>query len=195
MFQGKEKGKEKPTDPHGYGMGTETSPAAQWINDCCVLNIDERPKTLEASKIRKRRNVAEINACDNIRYLKNGKETTGGRCIFKPFRKTVFGHDYAEFEKWYQKETEKQIIRKKFGQMFGFTAEIHFPKPSEDLFAPGWVCDGIENTAPFHHNEVRKNLRIFDPKVEGNWRMVTKADQLCNPAGKKLNPFFSSRTN
>lgn len=82
MFAGKEKGKEKPTDPHGFGMGTETSPAAQWINDCCVLNTDERPENLESVKPtrRRRRNIAENNACANIRYLKNGK-VQGSRTI------------------------------------------------------------------------------------------------------------------
>ena len=65
-------GKENPTDPHGYGMGTETSLAAQWINDCCVLNTDERPENFESQTGRKRRNAAE-NPCANIRYLKDGK--------------------------------------------------------------------------------------------------------------------------
>ena len=56
------------------------------------------------------------------------KETTGGRCVYKAFRGNVYGSYYTKFEKWYEKEAEKQITRKKFGNLFGWKKEIHFPK-------------------------------------------------------------------
>ena len=34
--------KVKPSDPFGYSGGSEAGPGAEWINDCCVLNVDEK---------------------------------------------------------------------------------------------------------------------------------------------------------
>ena len=33
---------EKPTDKNGFGTGVESSPVGSWVNDCCVLNLDEK---------------------------------------------------------------------------------------------------------------------------------------------------------
>ena len=35
---------EKPTGPFGYSLGIELTPEEELINDCCVLNWDEKYK-------------------------------------------------------------------------------------------------------------------------------------------------------
>jgi len=91
-FQGKSTG-EKPTDPFGFSLGVETSPAALWINDCCVLNIDEKPDTgLVSRKARKPKNrknrnrnkrATNFDPCSQIQYSKNGNVVSAGSCEFK----------------------------------------------------------------------------------------------------------------
>ena len=35
--------KDNPSDPFGFTASSDASPGAEWINDCCVLNLDEKP--------------------------------------------------------------------------------------------------------------------------------------------------------
>ena len=83
-FEGIKKG-EKPTDPFGYSLGTETSPAAAWLNDCCVLNLDEKPDDLIISQPSdsKRRRRSTNDPCEQIQIDRNGQVSNAGRCIYK----------------------------------------------------------------------------------------------------------------
>ena len=96
------------------------------------------------------------------------------------------GSDYEKFESWYAKETHTWIVKKEFGKRFGLTEDIYFPKPSKEDYAPGYICNGFKFTAPFSKNPTRRDSRVFDERVEGGWRFITKADQLCNPEGKAI---------
>jgi len=76
-------GGNKPTDPFGYSLGVETSPAALWINDCCVLNIDEKP---DEGLVSRKRRPRTFDPCSTIRVRKNGvegvgKKKGGGKCV------------------------------------------------------------------------------------------------------------------
>lgn len=42
--------KVKPSDPFGFSGGSEAGPGAEWINDCCVLNLDEKPTNTNFGK-------------------------------------------------------------------------------------------------------------------------------------------------
>ena len=70
---------ENPTDPHGIGCGTESSPVGQYLSDCCVLNFDERDEFMQSimRELPSGRNAQKHN-CANMRIKKNGVERIGG---------------------------------------------------------------------------------------------------------------------
>ena len=90
-------GGNKPTDPFGYSLGVETSPAALWINDCCVLNIDEKPD----EGLMSRKSPRTIDPCSLIRVRKNGVESTkaGGQCLEKKAWVSKIGKSYSVLTK------------------------------------------------------------------------------------------------
>ena len=59
------KGGEKTTDPHGYTLGRELSPVGTFINDCCMLNYDEKAKWLEDQNSG---TVEPSNSCSSIKF-------------------------------------------------------------------------------------------------------------------------------
>ena len=99
LFGSKANKKEKPSDPFGFSSGIETGPGPEWINECCILNIDERPKKSRPNRPREieqkdenkvessalQRSLNALQPCATIRYTEdNGKtEKTGGNCVFR----------------------------------------------------------------------------------------------------------------
>ena len=75
---------EKDTDKYGIGCGVESSPHASYLNDCCVLNLDERDGFMQ-SIMRRLPSIRDANApkhnCANMRFKKSGVEMIGsGAC-------------------------------------------------------------------------------------------------------------------
>jgi len=84
----------QPTDPFGYSLGAEATPQAIWINDCCVLNSDEKPdEKLTRAGVR-----SDYNPCASVRFRKNGVEMGAGRCIFKQ----NWGNKMGKILRWNQ---------------------------------------------------------------------------------------------
>jgi len=59
---------EKKTDPNGFTLGVELTPAGVHVTDCCLLNYDEKAKWLEDQKNNQEDDVPTGNTCADIRY-------------------------------------------------------------------------------------------------------------------------------
>ena len=89
------------TDPWGYSLGSETTLAALWPNDCCVLNLDEKPdnwsRSPEASYVGPKLSVVDVretgtgNSCAQKRLDRNGDEMSGGRCMYRAAKAKIYG--------------------------------------------------------------------------------------------------------
>ena len=171
---------EKPTDPFGYGIGVESSPAALFLNDCCVLNTDEQPKKENVPT--QPTTVAGVDICSTVLFSKKGKEMTGGKCIFKQSIANRIGQSYANFESWADKEEARTINKFKYGEKFGWTSETHFKRPSASDYKPGYVCSKLQHATPDSSSELKRNKKMWDAEWQGGgWRHVSKMDLLCNP--------------
>ena len=85
------KPKEKETDPFGFTVAVESTPYGREVNDCCLLNLDEKE-------------AAVPDPCTLIQYKnQKGKETTGGNCVKKDTSKIHFNfrtNPEGSYEKW-----------------------------------------------------------------------------------------------
>ena len=59
---------EKKTDPNGFSLGVELTPAGVHVTDCCLLNYDEKAKWLEEQQNNQDDDVPTGNTCADIRY-------------------------------------------------------------------------------------------------------------------------------
>ena len=73
---------EKPTDKFGYALGVESSPIGSYINDCCVLNFDEKQGFLSAIQRRLVPDPTQVKSCGGRRIKRFGQELPqrGGIC-------------------------------------------------------------------------------------------------------------------
>ena len=57
------KASEKKSDPNGYSLGVEVTPVGVNVNDCCLLNYDEKAKWLE-----KNNDNQKAQSCSSIKF-------------------------------------------------------------------------------------------------------------------------------
>ena len=60
-----DKGPEKKTDPNGFSLGVEVTPLGVNVNDCCLLNYDEKAKWLKDNNISR---TKPVDACSTITF-------------------------------------------------------------------------------------------------------------------------------
>jgi len=75
---------EKATDKYGMGCGVESTPVGRYLNDCCVLNLDEKQDFLRSIMRRpeERKWVKPIKYnCGTMTFKRFGVvKTDGGAC-------------------------------------------------------------------------------------------------------------------
>ena len=88
---------EKPTDRWGFGVGKESTPHPTDVNDCCILNLDEKFIPIEKTLRKKRDTRQNLSLpqynCGKMRVkLKGVERSNGGRCKFIQIYKTKGEH-------------------------------------------------------------------------------------------------------
>ena len=113
-------------DKHGYGSGMESTPIGEWVNDCCVLNLDEKTD-----------NVNDQRFCKNRKIKRFGRETHGGVCkkLSTILRK---GKTFDTFKPWSDRHRKWALNVRGFGNSpYNWTDTYfdNFPTKEEDFFA------------------------------------------------------------
>lgn len=106
----------------------ESTPIGEWVNDCCVLNLDE-----------KNEDSIDQRQCGNRRIKRHGRETTGGTCKKIP---TILkkGKTFEEFKRWSVSHQNWALHRRGFANPpYNWTDAYFagFPNSADD-FEPGY---------------------------------------------------------
>ena len=99
------KDKEKESDPFGYSVAIEATVYGREVNDCCLLNLDEKKKSLP-------------DPCSLIKYKnQKGTELSGGECVKRDSEKIHFNfrnNPEEPFQKWKTDEAKYIKVSKFF---------------------------------------------------------------------------------
>ena len=115
---GAKKPAEKPTDRWGFGTGVESTPFGINVNDCCILNLDEKTlpndtrKKRSVEKIRSKRSSSrQVYNCGQMRVkLKGVEKKTAGWCKPNPAFKRQGIIKLMNFENYFYTFFHKNFI-------------------------------------------------------------------------------------
>jgi len=186
-----EKEPEKPTDPYGVGLGVESTPVGRDLNDCCILNLDERQKFLKTVIMIGNNGLPRWN-CATARIKIGGVEKDGGDCKEIPAympAETRFGLQDGSWEgqQSYFTRVQNRFLGTperpalNYAEEFDWTPEIYFKWPqSFGEWTPGYGCS---NMLPGLMTGSDRQIEryIWDESIPGEdkWRTITHADRLC----------------
>ena len=156
-------GGEKSTDPYGYTLGRELSPVGRNVNDCCLLNYDEKAKWLQAQQ----GDTGVSNSCGSIRFKgqfftgftsgltkinsdKNGDEKDGGVCKKMTNMHSFFKNNPSKSIDKFREDIEFYIERRanwgwSDAEFAGFSK---FDDVTQDDFEFGWGCSNVMESKP-----------------------------------------------
>lgn len=183
---GAKKPAEKPTDRWGFGTGVESTPFGINVNDCCILNLDEKTlpndtrKKRSVEKIRSKRSSSrQVYNCGQMRVkLKGVEKKTAGWCKPNPAFKRQAGTTWETQRAWMTKTQNRFMNTWNFASIHGWTVDPYFNWPTEAGLWEGGSCTFAKTGLPGVSKNNADGNHIFDEE-SGEWRHISVADRLC----------------